>query len=135
MEFIKVFLFLMALPFVFVGILFLTTAHGRNTYGDASMEIVFGTLNPNVEIGVCEVGIGRKITIDPSSWATLQEYSRQNLIFHELGHCILNLGHDSTLMSNGIPNSLMNPSLLPDGIFEFFRSHYMNQLFGIPDVI
>lgn len=105
-------------------------AHGRDTYGDNSMEIVMGTLPSTVEVGVCEVdAFGRKITIDQASWLNLDEGSRQNLIFHELGHCILNLNHDNSLMSSGLPDSLMNAMILPRGVFMAFRVHYMDQLF------
>lgn len=57
---------------------------------------------------------------------------REQLVFHELGHCILNLPHDS-MIENGRPVSLMNPvhtSVAP--FYQTNYSDYITNLFKYP---
>src|SRR4051812_36511670 len=53
--------------------------------------IKFGDLPNPRERGACEI-VGDKtpsITISKKKWARLDEYERQQLLFHEMGHCVL----------------------------------------------
>lgn len=52
------------------------------------------------------------IEIDEDKFKRYDYYGRQEVIFHELGHCVLNRGHDDTLISlrgEKIPTSIMYP--------------------------
>ena len=63
------------------------------------------------------------------------------LIFHELGHCILNREHDNSLLKNGDPKSLMIYSSISHYIrcvyqigsepcdLRFKREYYLDELF------
>jgi len=46
-------------------------------------------------LGVCIYG-GEiaKVEIDPTQWERMDSHGREQLIYHELGHCVLGRGHD-----------------------------------------
>jgi hypothetical protein len=50
------------------------------------------------------------------------------LMYHELGHCILNRDH-TVGWRNGLPDSLMYPHIVPEGL-KRDRRYYMEELFG-----
>jgi hypothetical protein len=52
----------------------------------------------------------REIEIDRNKWNDLNEFSRQTLINHELGHCHLGRDHDHSIDKDGNPLSIMHPS-------------------------
>ena len=65
----------------------------------------------------------------------MSEERRQELIFHELGHCELNLDHDETYNeTDNCPTSIMNPFVFGDyGVDNCYTpkfNYYINQLFG-----
>lgn len=50
---------------------------------------------PNYVLGYCRTGpSGHKIVINQHYWNDMSSECKELLIFHELGHCILNQGHD-----------------------------------------
>lgn len=70
----------------------------------------------------------REILIDPNFWASASEARRAALIFHELGHCVLNRLHNDTVDSRG-PVSIMHTYLLDADIFEDHYGSYVTELF------
>jgi hypothetical protein len=98
------------------------------------------SLDPNIQ---------KIISINPDKcW--LNDYAKEALIFHELGHCILGRDHDNTLLPNGDPRSMMiennigiySPCVYAIGgdnscNFIFKRNYYISELFDettpIPD--
>ena len=71
------------------------------------------------------------------SWWRLGEMAREEVIFHELGHCILNRSHKNDLLINGDQASLMraeSPLLYlfiesVDINITFKRDYYLDELF------
>lgn len=64
-------------------------------------------------IGLCYRGGGEKnkVEIDPVQWKKMDEYGREQLMYHELGHCVLGLGHnDAEAKLDGwmVEGSIMN---------------------------
>lgn len=58
--------------------------------------------------GICRYRIGsNEIGIDKEVWGRLEEPSRDRLIYHELGHCVLDRGHRNDKFDNGMWKSLM----------------------------
>lgn len=47
-----------------------------------------------------------EIEIDPDFWQTFTEEQREQLVFHELGHCVFKRQHDNTTTDN-CPTSVM----------------------------
>ncbi|MCI4666920.1 MAG: hypothetical protein MRZ79_02085 [Bacteroidia bacterium] len=91
-------------------------------------------------IGQCFVPNSRnpipRIVIDTASFAWKQnEFSRELLMFHELGHCILDrLDHRDDRLSNGNFASLMLTSsnnLYGPKLNNFKREYYIDELFDI----
>ena len=75
----------------------------------------------------------RKIEIDPTFWAKSNPLTREQLIFHELGHCVLNLDHNSNMIdlheAGQIPESIMYPYVFGDQpYYEEYRNYYLKEL-------
>ena len=88
--------------------------------------------------GLCQRG-GRNgtptIKIDTTSvnWQTNLS-SREQLVFHELGHCVLERSHIEERLSNGNYRSTMRPTgeqIYGPEYSSFKRSYYFDELFDI----
>jgi hypothetical protein len=64
-----------------------------------------------------------KIVVSSEQWALLSEYGRVQLIYHELGHCILKLDH----REDGL--SIMNPFRIDDELFVKWNQELLEELF------
>jgi hypothetical protein len=71
----------------------------------------------------------QEIKILKSFWDKSDYYTRKQLIFHELGHCFLDLVHRSETQ-NGIPLSIMYPSVFPSSYFQQYEQDYIFGLFA-----
>lgn len=71
--------------------------------------------------GVCLKGFGKKnvVRVSRKRWAQLSPGQKTNLIFHELGHCVLDLPHDDRRKNNNCPASEMHSAIMTD--FCFFE--------------
>lgn len=83
---------------------------GRSTAG---ISMGFGDLSGNV-VGQCTIqGPNKTILILKSFWDASDDYQREQLMYHELGHCALGLGHVSDLrQDDNCPISIMYPNVL-----------------------
>lgn len=96
-------------------------------YSVDNINIDYGTLNGGI-VGTCQRGLDyKKITIDKNFWL-YNEQSREMIMIHELGHCVLNLNHNDKY-ENGIPISIMNTYLFNYSIFQVYRDFYYDELF------
>lgn len=101
-----------------------------------SFPIVFGPQNGNV-IGVCKRWSDgyAMIEIDPTYWNNthVSDAQRKALIYHELGHCILNRGHDDSYIASNtygsIPKSIMNSYLMDELAYPSLQAYYTDELF------
>lgn len=65
-----------------------------------------------------------RMVINNLFWKDLNNLQREQLIFHELGHCLLKLGHDD------IGTNLMNSSdFISDDWYIYDYDNLMNKLF------
>lgn len=98
------------------------------------------TLSGSNVLGVCTWGglNPPRITINPTYWQAWAANGRvsemQQLIYHELGHCILNRMHDDRTVNtvdNGtaIAISLMNSYHLTPTVYERNYEYYLNELY------
>ena len=62
------------------------------------------------------------IEVDPEVWFKSTDTFKTILIYHELGHCDLNLEHTTE-------NFIMNPYLIDDILFNTNRNYYLTMLF------
>lgn len=75
----------------------------------------------------------RKIQIDTDYWNNITDNGKEQLIWHELGHCALNLGHDENLITRNnfvnIPESIMYPSTFGDtNFYADEKDYYFKEL-------
>ena len=87
-----------------------------------NMGFVFGNAGAG-NYAVCEV-FENRIVVDKRAWNTLKTHAeREELVFHELGHCILGLAHrDGTIMQA--------QGMLGERYYTMFYSTLLNDLFG-----
>jgi len=93
---------------------FVESIEGRQVLGQCSHS----EQNPNAVI------------IDRVLWRRASDEMREQVIFHELGHCYLQRSHDDTKNELGICNSLMRSSTTICNInYTENRDHYLDELF------
>lgn len=82
-------------------------------------------------VGICTSGYGYKdIVLETRFWEDAGPISREALVWHELGHCVLGLKHNDTLdKETGCPISIMNSMLPPIPCLEDLHEHYSKELF------
>jgi hypothetical protein len=86
-------------------------------------------------IGVCYAfrapKFFRKIELDQEYWDGADDLDRESLIFHELGHCVLDRDHDEEFAPSHIfilrPRSLMYPVSFYQ--YRLHRMEYIKELF------
>jgi hypothetical protein len=87
-------------------------------------------------VGVCKIYNNgqRRIEIDREYWDNSGDLVKEELLFHELGHCILNRKHDETMTTHSdyrhrFPNSIMYPYIIGyTPFYEQFKLHYWEEL-------
>jgi hypothetical protein len=84
-----------------------------------------GTENEKIILGRCYVSPNRTpiVHIDPGHWSGLSDTSRKLLVYHELGHCILERKHE-----DDVP-SIMSAYLLNKFEYEEKEEYFLEELF------
>ena len=115
---------------VFDGYVQTFSEHYEREITDDDVVIDFGDTDGFA--GQCDYD-KRQITINEDYWNAISDYKKEILIYHELGHCVLDLrGHDNEQIEvEGctIPKSIMNESLLMNS-YEENREYYLEELFN-----
>lgn len=100
------------------------------------LVIRFGALDAGLT-GLCRRRFAATpaIILEEQSWLDSTELTRESLMFHELGHCVLNEEHrremiPSILPDVLIPASLMNPTVVAGEIYLQNRDYYLGELFS-----
>ena len=79
-----------------------------------NLIITFGPTQGSDACGQCALESGKtpRITLstDADCWRNANENERECLVFHELGHCLLNRSHRTDRFPNNAYVSLMNPN-------------------------
>ena len=110
-------------------------AHFSDSLGTSSSGTVIGTCqtqkrtkDTGLVVEVIETPI---IKINRAWWKYASDASREELMYHELGHCIIKRGHDSVI-TDGFARSIMYPLHLGEDIYTSRYSLYMAELFNTP---
>jgi len=104
------------------------------SWEDLEIRLVDGG-NESKAAGTCHLYHSRspKILIDTTSFNWKHsEWTREILIFHELGHSVLNRSHRNDRFPNGLYASIMRDSgdpLYGGDLNAFKRSYYLDELF------
>jgi hypothetical protein len=113
--------------------------YGRDASNDGRVRILFGILKAN-EIGVCEQSPFQppRVLVSRSAWAIRSDVGREALIFHELGHCLLDRDHrdDVVRLTGGrggrtvvAPASLMHTRGVRPQLYAESKDYYLRELF------
>lgn len=103
-----------------------------------NLIIKFGTLGDPGPVAGSEI-VGECITqenatpvvvIDQLYWSQASDSVREELIWHELGHCLLHRVHRMDVLSNNEPASIMNPMLFDPYAIQNNYQYYKTELFG-----
>lgn len=83
-------------------------------------------------IGCCaEYDTGeRDVTINGAYWDAVSDAGKYQVMFHELGHCLLGYAHRGVLNSEAMPTSIMYPSEFDSNYFESHINDYMSEFFS-----
>ena len=84
-------------------------------------------------VGYCSFKEPRKIVIDRNWFDNATEEQKELVLYHEFGHCVLNLNHtdDCVVEHKGkcaLPVSIMNSSANWTGYFKY-KKYYLKELF------
>ncbi len=95
---------------------------------------VFSDLDEN-KIGNCRYRQDepRVVTVDRENWQYISDLEREYIIFHELGHCYLERGHDNSSDSSGVCLSIMHSAENKCTLIynEYTRHTYLEELFTL----
>jgi len=101
----------------------------------SDLVLTFGATSSLNETGVCEWAENEtpRIIVNQRIWNTLSDDDRQEVIFHELGHCVLRRVHQNgeMLAYNGtttVPASVMYPYRISGIIYRDNIDHYHAEL-------
>lgn len=107
----------------------------QDTGISVSVPIIYGSVKEEYA-AVCELYNDgyRLVRVNNYYWERMGEFGKEELVYHELGHCVLNRDHtnDFTIVrpqGYSIPNSIMYPYTFGDSFFYFvYREHYIKEL-------
>jgi hypothetical protein len=97
----------------------------------SGLSVSFTSFDQNIA-GQCQVSKDvHRILVDSNYWKTATKLEREMLLFHELGHCILNRTHLDDKTGKSICISIMRSSsgTCKMDYNENTRSEYLDELF------
>lgn len=99
---------------------------------DYDLTITFEKLSDNTA-GNCNPLRRRSIQLDPDYWKAISTCDRKFLIYHELGHCLLDRGHLNDSNIAGVCKSMMydpgQAMCTLDFTSSIWQDYYVNELF------
>lgn len=96
------------------------------------LQVSFGDTEKYGEnvVGECSIKAeGKFVEIDQEYWGEIDDYEKEELLFHELGHCVLRRAHRED--KDGYrPLSIMYPEVIGSYYMQTYHSDYMKELFS-----
>lgn len=113
---------------------FARAAYSQGVYPDVSkVHIVFSDYVQWPVLAMCMPDRSTPlIMVSRIVWQTSDDLTREAVIWHELGHCILNRAHIETLKPDGHPASLMYPTsetVSDEDYYILHKPDYIKELF------
>lgn len=106
------------------------------------VNIAYGEMSSDKTIAQCSIlslmgfTLTSYIRVSEKAWNSYNEFQKEEVIYHELGHCALERGHDDTMIKSTLgpieiefPKSIMYPYILNDFDYKFLKKYYMVELF------
>lgn len=100
---------------------------------DLEITGVIENIQENGVAGTCQYGRHiHHVTIDRNFWNRSSSLIREMVVFHELGHCVLDRGHEESQNDNGVCLSIMNSGTTSCAVAynQNNRDFYINELFS-----
>ncbi len=92
-------------------------------------------IRDNTTVGQCQNSDegNRRILIDKAFWYDYDNYGKEFIVFHELGHCHLDRAHDNATLSGNVCESIMQSGIsgCTNAYDEDTREEYLDELFGL----
>ncbi len=110
--------------------------HDGNQAYQITTDVTMGKIEQDdddstITIGVCNYKPGNNyVVIDEEEWKDSPVMLREQLIFHELGHCELDRDHNNTRWRDYVPVSVMNEHQLYESVYSKYRDSYIYELFN-----
>lgn len=83
-------------------------------------------INVRGVVGLCNINNDNKVIIDEDFWQRSSYSSKELIVFHELGHCYLQLSHSTKASDSGVCKSIMRPG---DGsCLDFYNAQTRTKL-------
>ena len=95
----------------------------KASFGDTTV------IGKNV-VGYCRFGMVPEIVVSREYWDRSDYLSREELMFHELGHCVLDRDHNDSKFEDGCPKSFMYKYVISRSCIEAHREEYLAEMFG-----
>ena len=109
------------------------TLYAKSCETDIPVRGVFDSLPGNI-IGYCDVTAPvLTIRISKKYWKHASDLEREELVFHELGHCLLSRSHKEGDIQTGnleMPTSVMKCCGMLGPFYKLFHKYYINELFN-----
>ncbi len=103
----------------------------ESIYGtEVRVDVIMADLGP-YSVADCESGQASLVRLDIENWKTSTDFEKEEIVFHEFGHCLMGLGHDSTMIvRNGmtIPRSIMHPNMIGEARYAPNVEYYREEL-------
>lgn len=77
-------------------------------------------------VGLCNSRNNNEVMIDEAFWTRSSYISKELIVFHELGHCYLQLPHRAQTSINGICKSIMRPG--NGGCLDYYNAKTRTEL-------
>jgi len=106
---------------------------------DYNLESHIAEIHEDGIAGTCQYNshASNVVTIDLQFWNDASEASREMVVFHELGHCVLYQGHREAANNEGACLSLMNSGTAGCQVYysEENREYYLDELFSFSQMV
>lgn len=88
-------------------------------------------LTDDKTVGYCLIGRqGASIVIHEPTWAKIDDAQQEELLFHEMAHCLMGREHCGKQNDIG-PVSIMFPKLIQSDYYTMYREDLVDELFSI----
>jgi hypothetical protein len=117
---------------------FVSDANSQNyTLPTVGLTLKLDSTLSNSTVSTCTPGTSTtsaEVSINTTYWNQLSSNNKENMVFHELGSCYLGRANRTDL-NNGIPLSVMNPSLISTAAYSANHAQYVYELFNQADLV
>lgn len=93
--------------------------------------LMFGDTGDKTYIAICrsfEHSGESAIVVAKDYWDNASKDVKENIMLHELGHCILNLKHQNNLRKDGCPESVMHSDKISPECYTKYKDAYREEM-------